>query len=517
VSPGNTYDAVIVGGGHNGLVASYYLARAGLRVLVLERRDEVGGACATEELFPGYRISSCSYMCWNLHKKVVADMELERYGLSRKAIDPMPVVPYSDGSYLAFWADDHRTEAEIARISPGDAARYRGWRDFWHRAAGLVYPFFLREPPSLAQIWDHARDRGEEELLGRLLTWSIADVVAEFFDDQRVGAGLVAVCDAGDPYAPGSAWSEAWWHTNSHNGSVFSVVIGGMGSITQAMAAAARERGVEIRTSSQVEEILVTAGRATGVRLVSGEEVSAELVLSNADPKRTFLRLIPAAALPEEFRQRVARISTRVAYLKFHAILSAPPDLSRYLGTGHDPRYSTFISIAPDALDSYRNAWDEAKRGRVPSAPVCNIQVPTAYDETLTDLDGVIASAWVLYAPPRPAHGSWDARREEVGEGLIDHITQFVPNFRSEIRDWQLFTPLDIERRVGMTDGSIRHVDMVPSQLYDQRPLPRAGYGTPIAGLFLCGSGTHPGGEVTGAPGHNAARAVLSEGIARVV
>lgn len=507
----NDYDAIIVGGGHNGLVASFYLARAGLSVAVLERRERVGGAAYTEELFPGYRVSSCSYICWNLQQKVIDDLELERHGLLRHPADPIPVLPLRDGQYLAFWEDEARTKEEIARVSPGDADGLDPWLELWRRAAGLVHPFFLRHPPTMEEIRAHAAELGESELLERLQRASIAELAGEHFSDQRVGAALMLVCDIGDPFAPGSAWSEAWWHTNEPNGSVPSVVVGGMGAITEAMARAAVEQGVEIRTESEVAEIRVADGRAAGVRLVDGSELSAGLVVSNADPKRTFLKLLADDAVEPSFRERISALSTKAACLKFHAILDQPLDLSPYLGDDHDPRYSTYVTLAPDGFETYRRAWEQAGAGEIPDEPVCHIQVPTAYDTTLTDRDGEIVSIWTLYAPPRPAAGTWEQRRAEAGEKLIDHVASFIPNFRSAMADWRLFTPLDIEERVGITDGCIRHIDMIPGQLYGDRPLPGAGYGTPIDGLWLCGVGTHPGGEVTGAPGHNAAAAILRE------
>lgn len=506
----HTYDAVIVGGGHNGLVASFYLARAGLDVLVLERRHEVGGACFTEEIFPGYRLSTCSYVCWNLQQPVVDDMELERHGLDRRPVDPLPVLPLRDGEYLAFWADESRTREEIARINPRDADRLSDWLAFWERAAALVHPFFLRQPPTREEIREHARERGEEALLDRLLSASIADVAKEYFEDQRVAAALMLVCDVGDPYQPGSAWAEAWWHTNEPNGSVPSVVIGGMGGITQAMRRACEEAGVSIRTGATVQEILVEDSRAIGVRLDGGEEIASRLVLSNADPKRTYLKLLAPGVLEPGFVERIRRLSTKAACLKFHAVLSEPLDLSGYLGDAYDPRYSTYVTLAPDGFDTYRTAWEAAQRGEIPAAPVCHIQVPTAYDPTLTEQDGEIVSIWTLYAPNVPAEGAWEDLREEAAQRLIDHVTEFIPNFRAAIRHYELFTPADIETRVGITDGCIRHIDMIPGQLYGDRPLPGAGYATPIEGLYLCGVGTHPGGEVTGAPGHNAAAAVLA-------
>ena len=503
------YDAIVVGGGHNGLVAAFYLARAGRRVCVLERRPFVGGACATEELFPGYLVSSCSYIVWNLQEKVVVDMDLARHGFVRTPVDPLPVLPLRGNEYLAFWADEERTKAEVGRVNARDAERYSDWLHFWYRAAGLVHPFFLREPPTSAELREHARAIGEEALLDKLLAASIADIAAEYLTDPRVAAAQVLICDVGDPYAPGSAWSEAWWHTNEHNGSVPSVVRGGMGAITRAMASAVTEQGGEIRTDAAVERILVENGRAAGVRLSGGQVLTSDVILSNADPKRTFLRLLGPEDLPATFRAQIEQISTRAAYLKFHAILDRPLDLSDYIGEGYDPRYSTYVTIAPDGFDTYRRAWQQAQRGEVATEPVCHIQVPTAYDDSLTNAGGEVVSIWVMYAPVRPTSGTWDHLREPTAHALIDWVTQFIPNFRSDMRQWQLMTPADIEAKHQMTDGNIRHIDMIPGQLYGDRPLPGAGYDTPIAGLYLCGNGTHPGGEVTGAPGHNAAHHIL--------
>jgi phytoene dehydrogenase-like protein len=437
-------------------------------------------------------------------------MELARHGFVRHAIDPLPVLPLRDGQYLAFWEDDERTREEIARINPKDAERFGEWLELWERAAGLVHPFFLRQPPTMDEIREHASEIGELDLFERLQHASIAELAAEYFEDERVGAALVLICDIGDPYAPGSAWSEAWWHTNEPNGSVPSVVEGGMGGITEAMARAATEQGVEIRTEAEVERILVDGSRVTGVRLSGGEELTAARVVSNADPKRTFLKLLDEQDIDAGFRSRIQNLSTKASCLKFHAVLDEPLDLSPYLGPDHDPRYSTYVTLAPDGFETYRRAWEQAQAGEIPEHPVCHIQVPTAYDKTLTERDGEIVSIWTLYAPSRPAAGGWEELREQTGERLIDHVATFVPNFRSAMRQWELFTPLDIEERVGITDGCIRHIDMIPGQLYGDRPLPGSGYSTPIEGLWLCGVGTHPGGEVTGAPGHNAAHAIIA-------
>lgn len=502
------YDAVVVGAGHNGLVSAFYLARAGLRVLTLERRSLVGGACVTEELFEGYRISSCSYLVWLLQPKVVHDMQLPRRGFHFQPLDPWRVNPQRDGSILRFWKDERRTQAELARINAHDAATYPAFNAFWDRAVRLIQPFFLREPPSKTEVRTHARSIGEEDLLDHLLVASVADVADEFFHDDRVKAALVKMGESGNPWTRGSGLTEAYFHANADVG--YGVVTGGMGAITQAMAKAVRDVGGTIRTGATVERILVRDGTVRGVHLASGEEIRAPIVISNADPKRTYLRLLGPDDLSPDFHRDVENLSTRTSYLKFHCVMEHLPDLTGYLGPDSEPRDVGYVHLAP-SLDHFRRAHEDAMQGEPAREPIAHLQVPTVYDRSLTNRHGHIVSIWALYAPPRLAHGTWEKRRTEVAENLIDYVTEFIPNFRRDIRQYRLFTPADLERRVGLTDGNIRHLDTIPTQFLDQRPLPGAGYATPIRGLYLCGAGTHPGGEVSGAPGHNAAHVVLRD------
>jgi phytoene dehydrogenase-like protein len=505
-------DAVVIGAGHNGLVAAAYLARGGLRVLVLERRDLVGGACVTEELFPGYRLSSCSYICHLLQEKVIRDLELPRHGFEVFPLEPARFHPFPDGRHLVVWDDHRRTAGEVARHSAADAAAYPRWMDLWERAARLLHPLFLAPAPTYAELAARVRGTEDEAVLETLLTRPMWDLVHEHFESDVMRAHALGAQDLGDPRAPGSALCQAYIKVNlcSAPGTV-GIVRGGMGGITQAMARAAREAGVEIRTGAPVARVRVGGGRATGVLLEDGSAVTADVVLSNADPKRTFLGLTPPDALPAAFRASVERLSTRAAYLKFHAALRELPDFSRHLGAGFDPRYLAQTKICPSA-EAFLAAWGDAQAGRPAAAPLMEVQIPSVYDPTLAPPGHHVVSVWALWAPPRLAHGSWDARRREVGERLVDQLTAYAPNFRRALVDWTLFTPADLEARVGLTDGNIRHLDLVPAQLLGRRPLPGwASYRTPLPGLYLCGAGTHPGGEVTGAPGHNAAQAVLRD------
>ena len=285
---------------------------------------------------------------------------------------------------------------------------------------------------------------------------------------------------------------------------------GGMGGITQAMARSAKANGVEILLEMEIERIAVENGRATGVLLTGGEKIEADLVISNADPKRTFLDLVGPDKLDPEFSARIRRLKSSVSYLKFHCALRTLPDFSAYLGEDFNPKYLAQIRICP-TMEYFEQSWDDAKRGLPSSCPVMHIQIPSVYDKCLTPPDCHVMSIWVLYAPVRLREGTWDDANERIGKHLIDSINEYAPNFREAIIDWKLFTPLDLERRVYLTDGNIRHLDITPEQMLAQRYYyGGSGYRTPIDGLYLCGAGTHPGGEVTGAPGHNAAMAVLS-------
>jgi phytoene dehydrogenase-like protein len=506
------YDIIIIGGGHNGLVAATYLARAGLRVLVLERRNIVGGACVTEELFPGYRLSSCSYICHMLQEKVINDLELPKHGFAVYRLVPARFQPFPDGRYLVSWEEPEKTAAEIARYSEHDARAYPEWVRFWERAARLLHRYFLTPPPSYAEIMANVRGTEDEELLEILLTRSMRDLVEEYFESDVARAFTLSVQDMGDPRAPGSSLSYAYVRVNLlSNPQHVGIVKGGMGGITQAMAKAAQEAGVEIRSNAEVKTILIQNGEARGVVLQTGEEIHTTLTVSNADPKRTFLKLVPREALDPGFIRQVESISTKAAYLKFHAAVSELPDISRYLGKDFDPHYLAQVKISP-SIEYFERSWQDAKDGRPSSCPMMEVQIPSVYDPTLAPPGHHVVSIWVLYAPPRLREGTWDEKRAEVGEHLIDTLTAYIPNFRRSLLHWQLFTPYDIEQRVGLTDGNIRHIDIIPHQMFARRPLPGwSQYRAPLPRLYLCGGGTHPGGEVTGAPGHNAAQAILAD------
>ena len=507
-----SYSAIIVGAGHNGLVAANYLSKAGGRVLVLERRDFVGGACITEELFPDFRVSSCSYICHMLQDKVIDDLELRKHGLEIHPVNPYRFQPFPSGNYMLRWHDERSNAEELARMSPGDVEGYGRFQEFMRRAAGILHRYFLESPPTLAQVTEDVRGTRDEAVWERMLTGNMRDLLEEHFESPEVRAVFIDAEDAGDPRAPGSIMSVAYndtdMFTDDRN---FGIPHGGMGGITQAMARAAESLGAEIRVNAVVERILVRDGRAVGVELADGERIEADTVLSNADPKRTFLSLVDEGDLAPEVVKSVRRLKTDVSYLKFHAALDELPDFTHYLGDRYDENFLVQVRICP-SVEYFQQSGDDARAGRPSSAPVMHIQIPSVLDKSLTPEGKHVMSIWVLYAPVRPREGTWDELREQTGERLIDIIGEYAPGFRKSVRDWELFTPQELEERVGLTDGNIRHLDITTAQMLANRPGALFdGYKTPVEGLYLCGAGTHPGGEVTGAPGHNAAHAVLRD------
>jgi phytoene dehydrogenase-like protein len=440
---------------------------------------------------------------------------MRRYGFEVFELEPLEMRPFPDGRHIVLYRDEARNVEAIRRFSEHDAEAYPRWNAFWERASSIVNRYRLRTPPTLAQLFEDVRDTDLERVLEQLVTRSFADMLDEWFESDVVKAALVHSGDVGDPRGVGTAYPSANLAGGSMDvvadvGNTVGIVRGGMGSITAALRASAEAHGADIRTGAEVERVLVEGGRAVGVRLAGGEVLQARAVVSNADPKRTFLSLVDGADLSADFRTSVARLSTRVSYLKFHAAMRELPDFSRFLGPDYDPRVVARVWINP-SVAYYEQAWRDADGGEPSRAPVMSIQIPSTYDPSVAPPGRHTLSIFGMYAPVSPNRGTWDELRQETGERLIDAVSEYAPNFRDAILDWQLFTPLDLERRVGLSAGNIHHLDMVPSQLFGSRPLPGwSDYRTPIPGLWLCGAGTHPGGEVSGMPGHNAAHALLA-------
>ncbi len=527
--PDSRYDAIVVGGGHNGLTAAAYLARGGLRTLVLERREIVGGACVTEEIAPGVRASTTSYIASMLRPEVIRDLRLADRGLKMVACEPGLQVVFEDGTVIPWWTEHGRTVKEWSRVSAADARTFdRVDRRLRHIVA-FLQPFFLEEPPDVnAKGW--ARIREARRLLGRFgkirgdeitdlvsfLTGSLGEFLDRSFESERIKRMYLANTVYGmhsPPYRPGTAIGLLFHLLSGGDDAVqgfYGHVIGGMGSITQAMAAAARAYGVEIRTSSPVAKILVKDGRARGVALEDGTEVRASTVLSNADPKRTFLGLMDEGDLPGEFRLSVEGIKMAGPCAKVNMVLAEEP---RFTGMPDDadPNRRSLATLVP-TLEAAERMYDVAKWGEIPEELWVDCVVASNVDPTLAPEGTHVMTCFVQYVPYALRDGTWDEKRDLLGERVLRKVAEYAPNVAGAVEAMQVLTPLDLERTYGLTEGNIFHGDLNIEQLFFMRPVPGwANFRTPVERLYLCGAGVHPGGGVTGAPGYGASHKVLHD------
>ncbi len=525
------WDAIVVGGGHNGLTAAALLARAGLSTLVLERRELAGGCCVTEEIAPGCRASTTSYIASMLRPEVIRELGLARHGLRMVPCEPALQVALDGGTVLADWGDPGRTAAEIARYSAADARAFVTVTAELHRLAARLQPLLTELPPDTSG--GRLRDLAEMVRLGRrlrgirardlaglteLLTGSLGEFIEARFESRQARALLLAnnlYGKHGGPYQPGTLIGLAFHMLTGGEESVqgfFGHVIGGMGAISEAIAAAGRSHGMQLRTGAEVGQILVRGGQATGVALADGTELTAGVVLSGADPKRTFLGLLDKAELPGDFAAAVAGIKMDGPCAKVNLVLDAEPQV---LGMPADagPGQRALFTLPPE-IGVADACYDLAKRGELAAADQLFVDcvVASNVDGSLAPAGRHIMTCFVQYVPYRLASGSWDQRREELGDLVLSRIAAFAPNVPRSVLARQVLTPLDLERGYGLTEGNIFHGDIRPDQLFHMRPVPGwARYATPVRGLYLCGAGAHPGGGVTGAPGYNAAGRVLAD------
>lgn len=523
------YDAIVIGAGHNGLTAAAYLARAGLSTLVLERRDIVGGCCVTEEIAPGCRVSTTSYIASMLRPEVISELRLADYGLRMVPCDPAIQVPFPDGHVVSWWADREKAQAEFAKISVKDAARFVQVDDQLKKLARYLQPFFLEPPPEI----DTSSFRGWSDLfragkrfrgisnreiaqLISFLTGSLGEFLDQNYASDKIKTMFLAnnvYGKHGGPYQSGTAIGLLFHLLSGGEHELqgfYGHVMGGMGSITQALAAAGKRLGVEIRTGATVAHIDVRNGRARSVILEDGTELRGRMVLSNADPKRTFLRFLDSKELPEDFLGAVRGIKMDGPCAKVNLVLAEEP---RFIGTPAtaSPLERTFYTLVP-SLEFAERCYDIAKFGEIPEELWVDCVVSSNADPSLAPPGKHILTCFVQYVPYRLRRGTWDQQRELLGDRVVKKIGEYAPNVPASIVARQVLTPLDLERTYGLTEGNIFHGDLRLEQLFFMRPVPGwSQYRTPVDGLYLCGAGAHPGGGVTGAPGRNAAHQALRD------
>lgn len=522
-------DAVIIGGGHNGLITAAYLTRAGLSVTVLERREVIGGACVTEEPWPGYKVSTLSYLCSLLQPRIIRELELERFGYQLYPKDPAFFTAFPDGRHLFFWQDMKRTQEELAKFSKRDAAAYPAYEHSLARLGEWVEGLLMTTPPNIVRRkWSDLIGLGKLGLqamrfrdpdtihMVKIMTQSIRAYLDERFESDEIKATLATdgvIGTNGGPSTPGTAYIMLHHVMGGATGirGLWGFVRGGMGAISQATARSAEANGAQIRTGAEISRVLSRNGRAYGVVLAQGEEIHARAVISNADPKVTFLKLLDPADLDEEFRREVEKIHMEGSTMKINLALDALPDFTALPGSTLGPQHRATIHVCP-SMDYVDRGWEDAAAGRPSDHPLLEVTIPTTYDDSIAPPGKHIMSIFAQYAPYRLRDADWDSIKEQVADSCIDALAEYAPNIRDAIIHRQVISPLDLERDYSLTGGSLFHGDLTADQLFFMRPVAGwAQYRTPIAGLYLCGSGTHPGGGVMGAPGFNAAREVLAD------
>jgi phytoene dehydrogenase-like protein len=521
------FDAIVVGGGHNGLTTGAYLAKAGLRTAILERRHILGGACVTEEVWPGARVSRCSYVVSMLQPKVVAELELAKHGYKAYPLDPAYAAMTPDGP-IVFHDDVTKTQESIAKFSRKDAEAYGRFEDLLFMAADFVRPMMIRQPPALGSkapvdiagiLKEAGRIAGmsqrDVQNLVRIFTMSVGDWLDSLFENDYLKGSIASTGVVGvwaGPYSPGTAYNLLHHALGELDGNVGSwgQVIGGMGAISEAIAASARSHGAQIWTDSEVASIDSSGGRVTGVTLANGTVLRAPIVASGAHPKTTILDLAGGENFPDEVREDMEAYRTRGASVKVNMVLSEPPvyeglseeDSKHFLTAG--------VNYCP-SLQYLEQAWQDAVRGVPSENPYTELEVPSSVDPSLTDDDRWIATMFTQYGPTR--HDQWpEGSRERYADRCIENMAQFAPNLTDAVVEREVLAPPDLEDIFGLVDGSIFQGEQDIAQMAFMRPAPGlAQYATPLDGLYLCGAGTHPGGGVMAASGHNAAMRILKD------
>ncbi|HEY9288257.1 MAG TPA: NAD(P)/FAD-dependent oxidoreductase [Candidatus Dormibacteraeota bacterium] len=523
------YDAIIVGGGHNGLATAAYLGRSGLKVLVLERRHVLGGAAVSEHPWPGYTVSTLSYVLSLMPPEVISELELRRHGLTLYPLAADYYVPFPDGSHLLLTKDAQQARAAIARFSSKDAQAWPEFSAYLGRIARLVRPLLLMTPPAVgakspSDLLELARfawklkglDVQQTADFVKVMTLSVAELLEEWFESPQVKAARCvsgAIGTYGGPYTPGTAYVLLHHYIGEIEGQMaeWAFVRGGTGAVSQAIADDAREHGAEIRTDSPVVRVLVEGNAARGVVLRDGTELKSRAVVSNAHPRITFCELLDAGQLPPDFVRAIERYKTRSGTVKVNLALAEPPRFDGLSEADSATAARSFIQLC-DSMEYLERAFDDAKYGRPSAAPYSDGVLPTMADDSLAPAGKHLMSCFTQYVPAGWSQAPHREELEAYADRVVDGYARFAPNLKGAIEHRQVLGPYDMEQEYGLIGGNIMHGDLTLDQLFSWRPV--AGYcdyRTPIRNLYLCGSGTHPGGGISGINGRNAAREILKD------
>jgi len=520
-----TRDVVIIGGGHNGLIAAFYLAKAGFKPLILERRPQTGGCAITQEFHPGFRCSTLAHSTGPVRSQIVSDMKLESHGLRMYSPEVRALSLSATGHPLALYSDTGRTQQEIAKFSTKEAANYAEFQHALANLAVVIDHLMKMTPPDIddpasSNVWDllntgrKIRGLGDKDLY-RLLRWApmaVADLVAEWFENELLRGTIAAQGIFGTMLGPWSAGSSATLllraATDGNPAGGASYVMGGTGALTTAMAIAVQATGVEIRTSAEVAQIKVRDGKAVGVVLSNGDEIEARAVVSNADPKRTLLGMVDPQHLAPSFLQRLQHYRMHGTVAKVNLALSGVPSFTGVNGNAAS-LLGGRIQVSPD-VDYLERAFDASKYGEFSQHPYLEATIPTLHDASLAPAGKHVMSIYMQYAPYQLRNPDWDTQREALGDVVVNTLAQYAPDLPGRIEAREVITPKDLEQTYGLTGGHIFHGELALDQLFTMRPLlDWAQYRTPVPGLYLCGSGTHPGNGLTGGSGANAAHEII--------
>jgi phytoene dehydrogenase-like protein len=522
------YDAIVIGAGHNGLVTAAYLARAGKSVLVLERREVIGGCCVTEEVWPGYRVSPAAYVNSLLRPQIIRDLQLKRHGFQMIPRNPSSFSPFPDGRYLLMGPDRAATQKEIAKFSQRDAEAYPRYEAMLEHVAAFLEPLLDETPPDpwggVGDLWRLGQTALKFRKLGRavgaeaieVLTGAAKPILDRWFESDELKATIATDAVIGAfaaPSMPGTAYVLFHHVMGECDGAkgVWGYVRGGMGRLSEAIASAAKEKGAEVKTNAPVGRILSRNGQVYGVALRDGTEFHAPKVASCADANVTFLRLTDPKELPADFIASINRIDYASATVKINFCLSEPPQFRCLPGTGVGPQHHGTMHVCP-GMDYIERAYDDAKHGRPAADPMLECTMATALDDSLAPPGKHIMSMFVQYAPYTLKGTTWEAEKDRFADRCVDVLTEYAPNFKASVIDRQVIPPPEMERLWGITGGNIMQGAMSLSSMFSLRPAAGfSNYRTPIRGLYLCGAAAHPGGGVMGAAGRNAAREMLRD------